>query len=44
MYLGWDKYGDKLWEIGIELYPEDKDDWAFHAREATAHSRKKVGL
>lgn len=39
MYVGWDKQGDKLWEIGIELYPEGKTDWAFHGREATAYSR-----
>ena len=44
MYIGWDQRGDKLWEIGIELYPENKDDWAFHAQQATAYSRRKVGL
>ena len=44
MYVGWDQNGDMLWEIGIELYPEGEEDWAFHAQEATPHSRKQVGL
>ena len=44
MYVGWDKYGGRLWEVGIELYPEGQEDWAFHAREATAHSKKEVAL
>jgi hypothetical protein len=44
MYVGWDSAGNKLWEIGIELYPEGEEDWAFHAQQATAHSKTKVGL
>lgn len=44
MYVGWDQIGNKIWEVGIELYPEGKDDWAFHALQATAYSRKMVGL
>ena len=44
MYVGWDDNGDKLWEVGIELYQEGQDDWAFHAQEATPYSRKQAGL
>ena len=35
MYVGWDMVNGKLWEIGVELYPEGQDDWCFHADEAT---------
>jgi hypothetical protein len=44
MYIGWDQHGDRLWEIGIELYPEGQDDWAFPASDATAFSKRRVGL
>lgn len=44
MYVGWDANGDQLWEIGIELYPEGEEDWAFHAQPATAFSKKRVRL
>ena len=44
MYVGWDQYGDKLWEMGIELYPDGQDDWVFHARQATAYSKRQVGI
>lgn len=44
MYVGWSINGERLWEVGIELYPEDQDDWAFHAQEATAYSRNQVKL
>ncbi|HEY9867862.1 MAG TPA: hypothetical protein V6D08_01535 [Candidatus Obscuribacterales bacterium] len=44
MYVGWDMQGEQLWEVGIELYPEGEEDWAFHAQPATAHSRRQVGL
>jgi|GEM_PF-2838895 len=44
MYVGWDKNGHQLWEVDIELYSEGQDDWAFHGYEATAYSRKQVGL
>jgi hypothetical protein len=44
MYVGWDKHGERLWEIGIELHPENEEDWAFHAQDATAYSRNKVRL
>lgn len=43
MYVGWDDSG-KLWEIGIEWYPEGQEDWAFHAQPATEFSKKKVKL
>ncbi len=44
MYVGWDRFGDKLWEIGIELCSGEKDDWAFHAQHATSYSRRQVRL
>lgn len=44
MYVGWDKDGGNLWEIGVELYPEGHDDWIFHGQEAGVYSRKQVGL
>lgn len=42
MYIGWDNEGDKLWEIGIELFPNGQEDWAFHAQEATPLSIKRI--
>ncbi len=42
MYVGWDCLGNKIWEIGIELYPDGEEDWAFHAQQATVYSRSKV--
>jgi hypothetical protein len=44
MYVGWDQQGKKLWEIAIELYPNGREDWAFHAKSATVRSIKEVGL
>jgi len=44
MYVGWDKDGNHIWEIGVELNPEGHEDWAFHAQVATSFSRKKVRL
>ena len=43
MYVGFDAEGT-LWEIGIELFPNNEEDWAFHADKATAKSIEKVGL
>ena len=44
MYVGWDQYGDKLWEVALELYPEGEEDWVFHGDVATAFSIKQVRL
>jgi hypothetical protein len=44
MYVGWDRLGNQLWEIGVELYPEGLEDWAFHGQQATFYSRRMVRL
>lgn len=44
MYVGWDKYGDKLWEVGVELFSENEEDWAFHAQAATRFTRRRLDI
>lgn len=33
MFVGFTLAGDLI-EVGIEVYPEGEEDWAFHARKA----------
>ncbi len=39
MYVGFTLSG-KLIEVGIEVYLEGEEDWAFHARTAGVRARK----
>ena len=39
MYVGFDNSGTLI-EVGVELYPDGQEDWAFHARKADKHSRE----